>query len=392
MTQPLPYSETRTLTATLAGQSVQVVTKPGFPGWEGVSAAQELLAAHAAPVEGSRVYLLGCGHGALAAALWRGQPTVALALSDANGVALAMAERTLSANGAAGAQVTWAIGVAPEQLGAFDLVLIETPQSRQLARRWLVEAHQLLREGGRLLVAGPNDQGIQSIIGDAAALFDGASQLAYGGRSRVAQATRSGAAAAPWADEPGIAPGSWYELEAAVAGEQLTLRSLPGIFSYNRLDEGTRLLLEHLPDVNGARVLDIGCGYGVIGVLAARRGAAAVDMVDVSTLAVAAARANIAEHHLRSANALVSDGLLAVARRRYDIALSNPPFHVGKGVDYDIGQVLVEQARDVLDADGRLALVANRFIRYDRVLRRFFMRVDTLAQTKSYHVLLASDS
>lgn len=384
----IPYTQPRELPAKLAGQALTVVTKPGFPGWDRVSGAQELLAAHVVAPAGANIALFGCGHGALAVALAQRIPGAQLTLHDPSVVALAMAGRTVAAAGLAGVALPERATLLPERAGSFDVVAIESPQSRGLARRWLVEAFELLRPGGALFVAGANDQGIQSVISDTAALFGGAAQLGYGGRARVAQADRPAARGEPaWASEGGVAPGTWHEMELDVAGEALAFRSLPGVFSHNRLDEGTRLLLESLPAQEGRRVLDAGCGYGVIGVVAARRGAAAVDLVDSSLLAVASARASIRLQRLAQANALASDALQAVARRSYDLVLSNPPFHAGKAVDYDVARVLIEQARPLLAPGGRLVLVANRFIRYDQVMQGLFERVETLAQTRSYHVI-----
>jgi 16S rRNA (guanine1207-N2)-methyltransferase len=382
------YTQPREFEAKLAGRALKVVTKPGFPGWERLSAAQELLAEYVQAPPEADVALLGCGHGALAVALAQKAPGLRLVLNDPSVVALAMAERTVAAAGLRGVALPERVSLLPERAGSIDVIALETPQSRPLARRWLVEAFELLKPGGSLYLAGPNDQGIQSIIADARALFGSAGQLGYGGKARVAQAVRGAERGVPeWAAAGGIAPGTWHEVELEIGGERLAFRSLPGVFSYNRLDEGTRLLIDNLPALAGLRVLDAGCGYGAIGLVAARRGAAVVDMVDASLLAVAAARATLRLHRVEQANVLASDALQAVARRSYDVVLSNPPFHAGKDVAYDVARVMIEQSRALLGPGGRLVLVANRFIRYDQLMQGLFERVDTLAQTRSYHVL-----
>lgn len=71
-----------------------------------------------------------------------------------------------------------------------------------------------------------------------------------------------------WADTPGIAPGSWAELQLDVDGVAGTLATLPGVFAGTRIDVGTELLLAHLDVESGERVLDVGCGAGVIGLTA----------------------------------------------------------------------------------------------------------------------------
>ena len=174
----LPYYQTRELRGTIAGHALRVVTKPGFAGWEAIGAPTELLAEAVVSPPDARVAIFGCGHGALGAVLSRIVPRGRIVLLDPSAIALAMAEQTLVANGARNASVLDSISLLPEQANSFDLVLIDLPQSRQLARRWLAEAHTLLQVGGQLLLAGPNDQGIQSVIDDAAALFGNAGLVA----------------------------------------------------------------------------------------------------------------------------------------------------------------------------------------------------------------------
>jgi 16S rRNA (guanine1207-N2)-methyltransferase len=273
-----------------------------------------------------------------------------------------------------------------------DAVVVEAPKDRKLARRWLVEAQAALKTGAQLFVAGANEHGIRSAIADAEALFGGAIVLAYKKGNRVARAIKgAGAAGRPaWASEPGIAAGTWYEFEVDLRGRTFRLRSLPGVFAYDRLDEGTRLLLTTLAVPEHARTLDIGCGYGIIGLVAAHLGAQSVDMVDANLLAVAAAGENIARNNIANAHVLAGDGIRAVAERRYDLIATNPPFHVGGAVDYEVARAFIDDARRVLVPNGQLLLVTNQFIRYDQLLRSTFERVECLAQTASYRVLRAA--
>ena len=126
---------------------------------------------------------------------------------------------------------------------------------------------------------------------------------------------------------------------------------------------------------------------GAIGIAAARAGSAQVDLVDNSLLAVAAAGRNLANLGLTNARALPSDALTAVAGERYDLILTNPPFHTGKAVDYDAAGAFIAGARALLNPRGRLVLVANAFIRYERAMQESFGSVETIAENDRYHVL-----
>ncbi len=384
------YYQSGTFTAELDGQTFQIVSKPGLSNWDRVTPATVLLAETVEAAPDARFLQLGCGHGALGAAMARQIPDGHGVLMDTDFIALTMAEQTLKANGVAHVQVEPATSVLPDGAAAFDTVAIELPKGRKLARRWLVEAHSALKPGGVLYLAGANEQGIQPAIQDTAALFGGAVVLRYKKGNRVARAVKVAPAAGQpeWAGEAGIAPGTWREFEVGVRGYAFRLRSLPGVFAFDDdLDEGTRLLLDRLDVAPGGSVLDVGCGYGIIGLVAARLGARHVDMVDVNLLAIASARENIAANAITNAEAFLSDAFSAVGTRRYDLIASNPPFHTGKSVDYAVAHAFIEHARSALRSGGRLVVVANKFIRYDHLMRTTFDSVECLVETNKYHVL-----
>lgn len=386
--------------ATLRGQAVQVATKPGFPNWEQITPAAALLADSVVTPPDARILHLGCGNGGLSVLLARGAPRGEVLLLDASCVATAMAERTLALNRVDHARV---LGDPPELAdvqGRYTVAVLEIPAGRKFARRWLALAHAALEPGGQLYLAGPKAEGIEALVGDARALFGAAATLAYRNHNRVAVATKAaGNHQFPdWAVEPGIAPGTWHHFELAVGDELFAIDSLPGIFSYDRLDDGTAMLLAALAAQPGqarhaqqhGRVLDIGCGYGIIGLAVARSGAAQVDLVDVSVPAVAAARRNIAAAGLANARARPSDAYSALGDERYDLIVTNPPFHAGKRIDYDAAQAFIGDARRHLAPRGRFILVANGFIRYERAMRDAFGGAEMIAGDRRYQVLQAT--
>jgi 16S rRNA (guanine1207-N2)-methyltransferase len=397
----LTYYQPRKFTISLCGQNVQVITKPGLPDWDKVAPGVQLLAEVVSLKKDYQVLLLGCGNGALGVAIGRQVNEGMLQMVDTSWIALRIARMTMAENELTHVPVEPVHYPFPAQ--TYRTVVINLPKGRKLARRWLVEAWAALEPGGEMYLAGANSEGIQSVIQDAKSLCGNATVLAYRKGCRVARMLKQSkpdvesgqvitwtpGSDIPWTTEPGIARGSWVEFTASVGGNILTVRSLPGVFSVNHADSGTEFLLQqiHQQDLQGKRVLDFGCGYGLIGLVVARLGAAWVDMLDVDLSAVTSAQENCTQNMILNTQVRPSDVLDAIGLERYDLILSNPPFHSGKQVDYSVAHTFVTHSRFILNPGGRLLLVANRFIRYDRLMREVYGNVEVIAETGKFHVL-----
>ena len=275
---------------------------------------------------------------------------------------------------------------------AFGRVILPVPLDRDLARRWILLARDALAEGGDLVIGGANSAGAKSVIADATAVFGEPVASGYRQKHRVARFLRSGdhLHTPGWAVSEGIAPGTWQRFAFEAQGHRIALETQPGVFAGSRLDAGTALLLEHLPVPEGGRVLDVGCGAGVIGILSHRLGAAHVDLVDANLLAVETAARNLDRLSVPG-RALASDTYDAVRGERYDLIASNPPFHRGKEVDTSVADRLIDGAPAHLLPGGELVIVANAFLAYGKRMSRVFRHVETVAATRQYHVLLARD-
>ena len=172
-------------------------------------------------------------------------------------------------------------------------------------------------------------------------------------------------------------------------GHGLSFMTDAGVFSKGELDAGSRLLLDALPTLQGD-VLDIGCGWGAIGIaVATANKQARVTMLDVNRRALRLCQENCLRNGV-TAEILESDGMAAVLGRKFDAIITNPPIRAGKQVIYK----MFADAAASLNAEGALYLVirkqqgAESCVKY---LKTLFNEVDKLDKSAGFWVLKASE-
>ncbi|MER5303263.1 methyltransferase [Streptomyces lasiicapitis] len=187
-------------------------------------------------------------------------------------------------------------------------------------------------------------------------------------------------------------PHSYVLPDDSGAGAGLTAVNHAGIFCAERLDIGTRFLLEHLPSTSGdAHVVDLGCGNGVLGTAAAvANPEARVTFVDESYQAVASAEATFRANTATAKGAFVAaDALTAMPPDSVDLVLNNPPFHSHQATTDATAQRMFRGARDALRPGGELWVVGNRHLGYHVRLKRLFGNVEVAASNRKFVVLRA---
>ena len=151
-------------------------------------------------------------------------------------------------------------------------------------------------------------------------------------------------------------PSKMVKTESFVLDNKFIFYTDNGVFSKDGLDFGSRLLLESIPlEEVGGKVLDMGCGYGVFGIVLNRLLSCSVDMVDVNLRALHLADINIKENHCSDIRVFESN-VYENINSKYTCIVTNPPIRAGKKVVYDI----LMNARNYLEKNGVLFLVIRK--------------------------------
>jgi len=262
---------------------------------------------------------------------------------------------------------------APGSLNGFAIL---APPGTVERRYTLALALRALRPGARLVVLAPKDKGGARIVGDLEKLGCDAVETA---RRHHRICVTSG-------------PGDTEAIASAIEDgkpqrlDDLGLWSQPGVFSWNRIDPGSALLLDHLPELSG-KGADLGCGIGVLArhVLASPK-VSHLTMIDIDRRAIDMAKRNIEDDRARL---LWADARTVKDLTGLDFVVMNPPFHEGGLENQALGQTFVQRAAAILRNGGTCWLTANRHLPYEAILKPLFRHGSMIAEANGYKIYQA---
>ena len=180
----------------------------------------------------------------------------------------------------------------------------------------------------------------------------------------------------------------FFDFNDSVLGLDLCFRSCDSIFSKNKIDDGTRALLNAIEkkcDLNG-HGLDLGCGLGVIAISLIKKFNVTFDMVDINNTAVKLSKQNLIKNNVqKSANVFYSDGFSEV-KNEYDFIVTNPPIKTGKKLLFD----LMVGAHEHLKENGQLILVIRKDHGMESLkkhINTIFGNCEIIERNKGFYIL-----
>ncbi|MET3598868.1 class I SAM-dependent methyltransferase [Martelella mangrovi] len=250
------------------------------------------------------------------------------------------------------------VAVEPEVgEGPYDLTLILLTKHRGENENRVAEALQKTVPGGFIVIAGSKEDGVQSMRKRLGKMFaDLEAMPKYHG-------------VALWFTRPDDVKAAVEAMTHPTVEIDGRFTTVPGLFSHDRVDEGSRILAERLPTDFSGLAADFGAGWGYLSAMLAETAPSTVgiDLYEADWRALERAKVN-----LRSAAPQMrffwQDLALEPVKNRYDLIIMNPPFHTGKAAEPSLGKTLVKAAAGALKPGGRLLLVANRGLPYEDVL------------------------
>ena len=267
----------------------------------------------------------------------------------------------------------------------FGIVLIKIPKSLALLKDQLIRLRQNLHPGSVIIAGGM----VKHISATAISLFE----TIIGPTQTTLARKKARLIISHFAPSKHIEtePESFLNLPEF----NLSLFQHPGVFSMNKLDLGSRLFLEHLSTLpQASKIIDLGCGNGVLGLAVARQQVEAeLTFIDESYRAVDSARINFTNNFPgRQAHFLVNNCLDEVPRDSVSLIINNPPFHQQQVVGDQIAWQMFRQSRQILERSGQLWVVGNRHLGYHTKLKRLFGNCKLMASTHKFVLLSATKS
>lgn len=268
--------------------------------------------------------------------------------------------------------------------GAYGLVLIDIPKQVEEAKFWLAHALKCVGKDGMIVACAANDANGKRLEG----WFDSLGM--------ASQSLSKNKAKVVWGATPATKPtilSEWLEfggVQALSNEEGIGFISQPGLFGWSKIDQGSALLADNMIGPLKGVGADFGCGYGYLSQAILRKNPdiTSLHLIDADSRALACAKENIksvqGERTVQFRWADLSKP--AASLEPLDFIVMNPPFHMGKLTESSLGQFFIKTARHHLKKGGKLLMVANAHLPYEKSLRESFSAVRLIIEKDGFKI------
>jgi 16S rRNA (guanine1207-N2)-methyltransferase len=274
------------------------------------------------------------------------------------------------------------VAVTKDPTGTYDTIFLLPERQRETVLADIAKAHDLLAEGGTLVVALHNDWGAKRTEQQLAEICGGVETVSKH-HSRVFWTTKS----KPWkADKLAV----WRDAAALRRILDGRFWTCPGLFHWDEIDAGSRLLTEHLPVTLSGAVADLGCSWGFLSdhLLRSCPNLRSLDCYEADSIALECARRNLGLVPCPIRPRLHwTDVTAGLGKTLYDVIVMNPPFHDGRDADPMLGLKFITTAAMSLRSTGDLWLVANKHLPYENLMAETFEFSTKVIESGGFKIL-----
>lgn len=263
-----------------------------------------------------------------------------------------------------------------------DLVIIAYPKSKAELPFILAMLNKCLTENANVVIVGEKNSGINSSQKSVASYLDHYQKydsarhcMLFTGQYKHSNTT--------------FKLEQWFSnYQININNISLEIAALPGVFSQKKLDIGTEVLLNNLPELSPGSALDFGCGAGVIAsYISKRQSNVSIELCDVSALALASAEQTLKLNGL-SGKIFASDSLSDI-NNHYQNVITNPPFHQGIKTNYTATESFLSGIGQFCLKQGQLWVVANNFLSYEPIIEKSFAKVRRVTNQQGFIIYQA---
>lgn len=278
---------------------------------------------------------------------------------------------------------------------SFKRLVYRVSKEKPVAHHVINHSLRLLADDGELILIGAKNEGIKTYAKKAADYFNTQATITKHGNHYLAVLCKN-TASTHAADNRLLPLKTPYEsLEPVIDDNGTRLYSKPGLFGWNKVDQGSALLAKHLGSFFAgftkppATLLDLGCGYGYLSVRAAQtQKALRIVASDNCAAAIIACQKNFSAFNI--AGEVIADDCASNITDTFDALLCNPPFHQGFKTDSRLTERFLQSAARHLSHTGRALFVVNQFVALEKLAHPLFAHSEKIIEASGFKLVVLS--